>query len=208
MKVQRQTIDFAAVTRQTDRKPTTRNSSFDTILARESGVRRQETVTSSPGRQNPVTTPAAPAAARGDEVSTSGRLIRTVGLTPFGPPLLPPSGIVTAPPTVAPGTVAPANRSTTPAPPAAPTTGPQVNTARHPGITALRSTLAAMGLQTSGLQIEYTQEAVGFPGGSYMNRLISVRSPGGTWENYDAEMTLRNPQITASEMRTKFGLNG
>ena len=41
-----------------------------------------------------------------------------------------------------------------------------------------------MGLQTSGLQMEYTEEAVGYPGGSYMNRLISVRSPSGTWENY------------------------
>ena len=75
-------------------------------------------------------------------------------------------------------------------------------------MTALRSALTAMGLQTSGLQIEYTEEAVGYPGGSYMNRLISVRSPGGTWESYDAEMTLRNPRITAGEMKIKFGLNG
>ncbi len=194
MKVQRQTIDFGAVTRQTDRKATTRNSAFDTILARESGVRRQETVTPGSGRQNPVTRPAT---ARGDEFSTSGRLLRTVGLTPFAPPPSPPSV-----------PVAPANRSTTPAPPASPTTGPQVNTDRHPGMTALRSTLAAMGLQSSGLQMEYTEEAVSYPGGSYMNRLISVRSPSGAWENYDAEMTLRNPQITAGEMKTKFGLNG
>ena len=196
MKVQRQTIAFAAVSRQTDRKSTTRNSAFDAILARESGVRRQETVTPVPGRQNSVTTPAT---SRGDEVSTSGRLNRTVGLNPFTPP--------SAPPTVPPPAI-PANRSTTAAPPAATTSGPQVNTDRHPGMTALRSALSAMGLQTSGLQIEYTEEAVGYPGGSYMNRLISVRSPGGTWENYDAEMTLRNPQITAGEMKTKFGLNG
>lgn len=204
MNVQRQTIDFGSVTRQTDRKATTRNSAFDAILAREGGVRRQETVTSAPGRQNPVTTPAA---ARGDEVSTSGRLFRTVGLTPFGPPPSPPTVPPAVPPTVAP-TVAPTNRSTTPPPPAGSTTGPQVNTDRHPGMAALRSTLAAMGLQTSGLQMEYTEEAVGYPGGSYMNRLISVRSPSGTWENYDAEMTLRNPQITAGEMKIKFGLNG
>ena len=46
MKVQRQAIGFAAVSRQTDRKSTTRNSAFDAILARESGVRRQESVTS------------------------------------------------------------------------------------------------------------------------------------------------------------------
>ena len=197
MKVQRQTIDFAAVSRQTERKSTTRNSAFDAILARESGVRRQETVTPVPVRQNPVTTPST---SRGDEVSTSGRLNRTIGLNPFAPP--------SGPPPTVPPPVAPSNRST-PALPAAVTTGsPQVNTDRHPGISALRSTLSAMGLQTSGLQIEYSEEAVGYPGGSYMNRLISVRSPGGTWENYDAEMTLRNPQITAGEMKTKFGLNG
>ncbi len=196
MKIQRQTTDFAQVARQTDRRASTRNATFDAILARESGVRRQDTVTRSGGRQDLVSTlTSASASARGDEISTSSRLNRTVGLTPFGPPSTPP----TAPP---------AARPTTPAPPAATTTGPQVNTDRHPGMTALRSALTAMGLQTSGLQIEYTEEAVGYPGGSYMNRLISVRSPGGTWENYDAEMTLRNPQITAGEMKTKFGLNG
>ena len=198
MKIQRQTIDFAQVARQTDRKAPTRNSGFDVMLARESGVRRQETVISTPTRQNPVTTPTA---ARGDEVSTSGRLNRAAGLSPFGPPSTPPTAPPAAPP---------ANRTTTttPAPSTTPTARPQVNTDRHAGITALRSTLAAMGLQTSGLQIEFTEEAVGYPGGSYMNRLISVRSPGGTWENYDAEMTLRNPQITAGEMKAKFGLNG
>lgn len=192
MKIQRQTTDFAQVARQTDRRASTRSSSFDAILSRESGVGRQETVTRTVGRQNLVTPPAS---ARGDETSTSSRSNRTVGLTPFGPPSTPP-------------TVPPVARPTTPAPPAATTTGPQVNTDRHPGMTALRSALSAMGLQTSGLQIEYTEEAVGYPGGSYMNRLISVRSPGGTWENYDAEMTLRNPQITAGEMKAKFGLNG
>ena len=198
MRIQRQTTDFAQVARQTDRKAPTRNSAFDVILARESGVRRQETVISTPTRQNPVTTPTV---ARGDEVSTSGRLNRTGGLAPFGPPSTPPTAPPAAPP---------ANRTTTttPAPSTTPTARPQVNTDRHAGITALRSTLAAMGLQTSGLQIEFTEEAVGYPGGSYMNRLISVRSPGGTWENYDAEMTLRNPQITAGEMKAKFGLNG
>jgi hypothetical protein len=73
-------------------------------------------------------------------------------------------------------------------------------------MTALRNVLTQMGLQVSGLQMDYNEEQVGYPGGSYMNRLITVRTADGRYENFDAELTQRNPQITANEMMSTFKL--
>ena len=69
----------------------------------------------------------------------------------------------------------------------------------------LLDTLAALGMSTAGLNISYSEAAVGYPGGSYMNRQISVTS-GGKTEQFSAELTERNPLVTAYEMQRYFGV--
>ena len=74
-----------------------------------------------------------------------------------------------------------------------------------PGMKKLLDTLTALGMSTAGLNISYSEEAVGYPGGSYMNRQISVTS-GGKTEQFSAELTERNPLVTAYEMQRYFGV--
>lgn len=69
----------------------------------------------------------------------------------------------------------------------------------------LLDTLASLGMSTAGLNFSYSEDTVGYPGGSYMNRLISVTS-GGKTEQFSADLTERNPLVTAYEMQRYFGV--
>jgi hypothetical protein len=69
----------------------------------------------------------------------------------------------------------------------------------------LLDAMSALGMSRSGLSISYSEEAVGYPGGSYMNRQIKVTS-GGRTEQFSAELTERNPMVTAYEMQRYLGI--
>lgn len=73
------------------------------------------------------------------------------------------------------------------------------------GMKKLMETLSALGMSTSGLDINYTEEAVAYPGGQYVNKLINVTSNGKT-EHFSAELTAKNPLVTAYEMQNYFGI--
>jgi hypothetical protein len=64
----------------------------------------------------------------------------------------------------------------------------------------LRKKLDDMGIGSSGLQFTETRTVVGYPGGSYVNHMITVDFGGGVTENYDVAGTLRNPWLTAFEI--------
>ncbi len=196
MQIQRQIMNFGADTQQIDRATPTRNGAFDRILARESAIRRQDLAATGTGRQSLGAT--APAG-RADVTAGSSRLngLNPALISPFPVPSTPP----TAPPAFAtrpaipPAAPAPSPAPTTAAPPA-----PQVTTERHPAMAALRSAMTALGMPFAGIDMEYSEQTVGYPGGSYVNRLITVRGADGRTENFDAEMTLKNPQIAAVDM--------
>ncbi|MBI2688697.1 MAG: hypothetical protein HYX27_20540 [Acidobacteria bacterium] len=86
------------------------------------------------------------------------------------------------------------------------------NPAPHPaagqieasGMQKLLDTMSALGMSTSGMSISYSEEVVGYPGGSYTNKLINVTS-GGKTEHFSAELTSKNPFVTAYEMQRYFG---
>lgn len=89
-------------------------------------------------------------------------------------------------------------------------TAPAVSTTSAPeasgtGMQRLLDTMSALGMSTSGLSISYSEEAVGYPGGSYMNRQIKVTA-GGKTEQFSAELTDRNPMVTAYELQRYFGV--
>jgi hypothetical protein len=57
------------------------------------------------------------------------------------------------------------------APPAASTRPQAANTtAQHPAIDALRGAMMAMQMPFAGIDMEYNEQVVGFPGGSYVTR--------------------------------------
>jgi len=86
------------------------------------------------------------------------------------------------------------NLPATPSAPAAPA-----------GMKKLMDTLSSLGMSTSGLNISYTEERVGYPGGSYVNKMINVTS-GGKTEQFSAELTEKNPLVTAYELQRYFGV--
>lgn len=188
MQIHRQTSDFGPLARQIDRTTSTRSNGFDAILARESSVERQDLAAGRTGRQN--FGEVAPAG-RGDGNGGTGRL------SVLNPSLISPFPVPSTPPT------APPAATTAPAGPPAPTTTaptPEARAEAHPAMAALRSALTAMGLPFAGIDMEYSEQTVGYPGGSYVNRLITVRGADGRTENFDAAMTLKNPQIAAVDM--------
>jgi hypothetical protein len=73
---------------------------------------------------------------------------------------------------------------------------------------ALRNALTAMGMPFAGIDMEYSEQVVGYPGGSYVNRLITVRGADGRTESFDADLTLKNPRIAAVDMANFMRVNG
>ncbi len=205
MQIHRQTSDFGPLARQIDRTTTTRSSAFDAILARESTVRRQDLAGTGTGRQ---TLGAVAPTGRGDDSVGSGRLnvLNPALITPFPVPSMPPTAAPAS--TTAPASTAAPAVTTTPAATRTPVTTPEVSTDRHPAMAALRGALTSMGMPFAGIDMEYSEQTVGYPGGSYVNRLITVRGADGRTENFDAEMTLKNPQIAAVDMANFMRGNG
>ena len=101
-----------------------------------------------------------------------------------------------------PVTLAPAAENLSAAPGAA---SPPVPSVAGTGMQKLLDALASLGMSTAGLNISYSEDAVGYPGGSYMNRQIKVTS-GGKTEQFSAELTERNPLVTAYEMQRYLGV--
>lgn len=68
----------------------------------------------------------------------------------------------------------------------------------HPSIAALMTELKPE--EWEQLTMQYFEQECHYPGGSYCNRQIEVSGPRGT-ERFDAEMTIRRPLTTATEIR-------
>ena len=66
----------------------------------------------------------------------------------------------------------------------------------HPAIHKLREELAQLGIAAT---LEYREEYIGFPGGGYTNRQIVVGS-----DQYDADLTEKNPLVTALEIKRRM----
>jgi hypothetical protein len=71
---------------------------------------------------------------------------------------------------------------------------PYANECRAAVDVALRSA----GMDPAQFKMSFWEEAVGYPGGGYMNRCITVETPEGYRMDFDAAATLRNPRVTAA----------
>ena len=69
---------------------------------------------------------------------------------------------------------------------------------------AKSAVLAAMqkdGMDVSKVKISYWEELVGYPGGTYTNRTITVQSGSGRKIDLDAALTVKSPWLAASEVK-------
>lgn len=73
------------------------------------------------------------------------------------------------------------------------------------GMQRLAEAMSALGMSTAGLDISYAEEVVSYPGGAYLNKLITVKS-GDKTERFSADLTQKKPLITAYELQKYFGV--
>jgi len=65
----------------------------------------------------------------------------------------------------------------------------------------LRKQFLSEGFDASGLDLSYAETQVFYPGGHYTNKLITLELANGKKESYDVNLMLKNPWLTAAEMR-------
>lgn len=83
--------------------------------------------------------------------------------------------------------------------PAAAASSPEPSPANP--VEVLRNALTSVGLDPDRFSLTESREVVGYPGGSYLNHVITAEFGNGLRESYGVELMLRNPQVTVVEMR-------
>jgi hypothetical protein len=107
-----------------------------------------------------------------------------------------PSAAAATPPPAQPAAAAPAQAQTEAA--------PQVFSPTA-AVTSLQRAMLSSGLNPRAFNLSYSEEVVGYPGGSYVNRLITVESASGRKEQLMAELVFRNPQVAVMDIRRFAG---
>ena len=78
-------------------------------------------------------------------------------------------------------------------------------TAPEVAMEVLNAALRKSGIEPTSLNLYYEESTVGYPGGSYTNRYITCALPGGITESYDIGLMMKNPWLTAYEIRRQMG---
>ena len=104
------------------------------------------------------------------------------------------------PPVTTPGTTASPVTTTTTPPPATPavTTDPSVSPT--PVVDTLKAALVQAGLDISGMQFTEHSDLVTYPGGSYINDIISMKTSTGQSHDYMTNLVAIDPQVTVNEV--------
>jgi hypothetical protein len=77
-------------------------------------------------------------------------------------------------------------------------------TGQNPAASAMTVLEAAMrrhGMNPGVYNLSYSEQVVAYPGGSYVNKLITADFGNGKSEQYMADLVLRNPDVAAVEMQ-------
>jgi len=81
----------------------------------------------------------------------------------------------------------------------------QAPSAPQQAVAALEAAMRKRGLAPEAMRLTYSEQSVSYPGGAYMNRLITADFGGGRTEQYMADLVLRNPDVAAVEMARMLG---
>lgn len=91
--------------------------------------------------------------------------------------------------------------TTTPSSTAITTIPPAKSSDPSPVIDALKAALTQAGVDISGMQFDQHQDIVTYPGGSYVNDLITLQAPNGRSHDYMTNLVAIAPQVTVNEIQ-------
>ncbi len=66
---------------------------------------------------------------------------------------------------------------------------------------ALASAMVAAGMDPGQYKVAYWEELVQYPGGNFMNKFLTVEGPGGQKTDFNAQLTLNSPWVTAGTLK-------
>ncbi|MBI4889696.1 MAG: hypothetical protein HY821_03660 [Acidobacteria bacterium] len=67
---------------------------------------------------------------------------------------------------------------------------------------ALAGAMVAAGLDPAQYKVAYWEELVSYPGGNFMNKFLTVEAPNGQKTDFNAQLTLNSPWVTAATLKT------
>ncbi len=126
--------------------------------------------------------------------------------TPVIPPAIAATPVSTPAPTAPASQPAPAATSTS-TKPLASTTAPAASQLppSQQAINALSAILTSYGVDPASLGLRYSEQPVAGPTGSWSNNMITANFPNGKSQEYNMELTLRNPTVAAVEIMGMLG---
>jgi hypothetical protein len=75
-------------------------------------------------------------------------------------------------------------------------------------ISRLGDALKSVGLDPAAFGITAREDTVWYPGGTYMNRMLTVNLPNGRTENFDTNLTNLRPDVTVIEIQRLLNMTG
>ena len=75
-------------------------------------------------------------------------------------------------------------------------------------ISRLGEALKSAGLDPAAFGITAHEDTVWYPGGTYMNRMLTVSLPNGRTENFDTNLTNLRPDVTVIEIQRLLSMTG
>ena len=77
--------------------------------------------------------------------------------------------------------------------------------ASQQAINAVSEILSGYGVNPASLGLSYSEQVVAGPGGAYTNNSITAHLPSGKSQDFSAELTFKNPKVTAVEILAMLG---
>ncbi len=116
------------------------------------------------------------------------------------PPVAAPRQILGSPPELPPGASIPV--ASPPAEPAGtPTVAEPPAADRQDIVEMVRDAMRKRGLNPDSVKLSVARETVWWPGGTYVNHLITAETADGRKEQFDVGLATRNPWLTAFEIQ-------
>jgi hypothetical protein len=79
-------------------------------------------------------------------------------------------------------------------------------TALDDPIPRVQAELAKLGIDPSFVRFERWDDDIATIGGAHTNHLLRAHLPGGRYEDYSIEWTLRSPEVTAVDIQRRLGI--
>ena len=85
--------------------------------------------------------------------------------------------------------------------PAAAASGVVLTGDKYDPIATLQTAMSAAGVNSSNIKMDYKEQTVLYPGGSYQSRMIQCDMGGGRVTYIDADVMKMNPEVAAMDLK-------